>query len=242
MQQHLIAHNYPSILDGIVPERSFPDGQTLSHTNTDVALLNNYFPRATVTWTDAQKLAISGFGVLRTLTNAWAPISDRVSIYTRVCPNAIPVVQRYNAVTNPGGVRCTIWDSMANYYGKNPLTGFAYRAIDNVGVQYGLRALNDGAITVDQFLDLNQLIGGFDVDGNFIASRTVGDSRESRRVTGPDASLTGAECPFLYLIFGFTWTTRARLECPARGMSIRAFIPLKCGSASSMRTALQRIR
>jgi hypothetical protein len=38
-------------------------------------------------------------------------------------------------------------------------------------VQYGLEALDAGEITVDEFLDLNQNIGGYDVDGNFQTAR-----------------------------------------------------------------------
>jgi len=49
------------------------------------------------------------------------------------------------------------------------------RPFDNVGVQYGLAALNAGAITTTQFLDLNQSIGGFDQDANYVASRSVGN-------------------------------------------------------------------
>jgi len=41
----------------------------------------------------------------------------------------------------------------------------AMRPLDNEGVQYGLKALSAGTITVDQFLDLNEKIGGFDSDG-----------------------------------------------------------------------------
>ena len=47
----------------------------------------------------------------------------------------------FNAVTNPGGVRCTLWDNMVNIYGKDPNTGYARRTFDSVGVQYGLKAL-----------------------------------------------------------------------------------------------------
>jgi hypothetical protein len=42
-------------------------------------------------------------------------------------------------------------------------------------VQYGLRALNDGVITVDQFLELNRRIGGIDVDANPTAERSEAD-------------------------------------------------------------------
>ena len=38
-----------------------------------------------------------------------------------------------------------------------------------------MKALNDGAISVDQFLDLNETVGGFDIDFNHISQRTVAD-------------------------------------------------------------------
>ena len=60
-------------------------------------------------------------------------------------------------------------------YGRDPKTGFARRPLDNVGVQYGLAALNSGTITKAQFLDLNERIGGFDHDGNLVAARSVAD-------------------------------------------------------------------
>jgi hypothetical protein len=51
-----------------------------------------------------------------------------------------------------------------------------------VGVQYGLTALNDGAITTQQFLDLNRAIGGYDQDGNYAAGRSIGDATAIRRI------------------------------------------------------------
>ena len=68
-----------------------------------------------------------------------------------------------------------MYDHAVNVYGRDPKTGFARRPLDNVGVQYGLAALNSGAITQEQFLDLNEKIGGFDDDGNMVAARTVAD-------------------------------------------------------------------
>ena len=62
-----------------------------------------------------------------------------------------------------------------NIFGTDPKTGFARRPMDNVGVQYGLGALNSGAISASQFLDLNEKIGGFDADANLVASRTSAD-------------------------------------------------------------------
>jgi hypothetical protein len=59
--------------------------------------------------------------------------------------------------------------------GRDPATGFARRPLDNVGVQYGLRALNGGKITADQFLDQNERVGGYDVNARFQPGRTVAD-------------------------------------------------------------------
>jgi hypothetical protein len=73
------------------------------------------------------------------------------------------------------GARATVYDHTVNVYGRIPGTpgkGFAQRPLDNVGVQYGLKALNDGVITVDQFIDLNRVIGGFDIDLNHVPQRT----------------------------------------------------------------------
>jgi hypothetical protein len=81
----------------------------------------------------------------------------------------------YDAKTNPKGARCAVQEMRVNVYGRDPKTGFAYKTGDNVGVQYGLKGLNDGVISVDEFLELNEKIGGNDIDGNFVAERSVGD-------------------------------------------------------------------
>jgi hypothetical protein len=82
---------------------------------------------------------------------------------------------RFDQNTNPTGVRCDVYDHMVNIFGRDPVTSYARRPLDNVGVQYGLAALNSSAISKQQFLDLNQNIGGYDNNGNFIAGRAVGD-------------------------------------------------------------------
>ena len=64
---------------------------------------------------------------------------------------------------------------MVNVYGRDPATGFARRTLDNVGVQYGLKALQERRLHVDRFLDLNEKIGGYDNDGNVRAARSVAD-------------------------------------------------------------------
>ena len=92
----------------------------------------------------------------------------------------MPKDKVYDPVTNPKGVRCSLQDNEANIYGRDPKTGAAPQIFDNVGVQYGLRSFNDGKISAEQFLELNELIGGFDADGNLGPARSSGDPRALR--------------------------------------------------------------
>jgi hypothetical protein len=92
----------------------------------------------------------------------------------------MPKDKIYDPVTNPKGVRCSLQDNEANIYGRDPKTGVTPQIFDNVGVQYGLRAFNEGKISTEQFLELNELIGGFDADGNLGPARSSGDPRALR--------------------------------------------------------------
>lgn len=78
-------------------------------------------------------------------------------------------------MTNPTGARPTLNDIGRNVYGFDPVTGFGRRPWDNVGVQYGLQTLNAVIISVKQFLDLNEFIGGFDIDADYVPTRTTSD-------------------------------------------------------------------
>src|SRR3954451_4763306 len=63
---------------------------------------------------------------------------------------------------------------MVNALGKRP-DGYAGRPLDNVGVQYGLTALQQGLITPAQFVDLNAKIGGGDINTKPTPERTAAD-------------------------------------------------------------------
>src|SRR5262249_32353683 len=82
---------------------------------------------------------------------------------------------RYNELTNPGGVRCSDADLAINVFGPRAESnwgpqekelghGFAGLPISNVGVQYGLTALREGKITPAEFVDLNTKIGGLNAE------------------------------------------------------------------------------
>ncbi len=172
-QQHQIADNYPGLLDGILPGCSFPEvGFATIQFISDARLLNTYFKKTTL-FSAEQQRQVTGFVNLRTMPNVAAG-AGRITP-TEFCPAALPVELRYNAITNPTGARCDVYDHTINVYGRDPETGFARRPLDNVGIQYGLAALNAGTISVDQFLELNEKIGGYDVDANVVASRNTAD-------------------------------------------------------------------
>ena len=58
------------------------------------------------------------------------------------------------------GVEWTHTGDLVNIYGTGP-DGYSRFPWDNVGVQYGLEALNDGSITPLEFLNLNALVGSW---------------------------------------------------------------------------------
>jgi len=181
--QHQISDNYPGLLDGIIPGCSFPEvGFATINFITDAWLLDNYFKtrQTAMNWSDGQKRQVTGFMNYDTAPNV-AIGAHRIDPKpgSTSC-NAVPVAQRYDPATNPTGVRCTVYDHTVNVYGKDPVTGFARRPLDNVGIQYGLKLVNGGDISVEQFLDLNERIGGFDRDATIVPQRTVADLLAAR--------------------------------------------------------------
>jgi hypothetical protein len=173
IQQYVIADNYPGVLDGIIPQVSFPDPVTVGSPVADCRLLNRYFTVAGG-FTPAQQAAVSGFSTFGSCVNWDRSFASRGNA-TEACPPAIPAQELYHPVTNPGGIKCTTAEQLVNQLGRDPRTGFARGYYDNVGVQYGLLALRAGTITAEQFVDLNARVGGFDVAGNPIAARTAAD-------------------------------------------------------------------
>src|SRR5262245_49086807 len=92
----------------------------------------------------------------------------------------LPAALVYDPVSNPNGTRCGDADLSAAVWGTTagipPGSVRARTTFDNTGVQYGLKALLGGAISAEEFVTLNEKIGGFDADLNRIASRSVGDA------------------------------------------------------------------
>ena len=84
-------------------------------------------------------------------------------------------------MTNPTGTRCGDPDLAAAVWGTvdNELAPGGRRAVqttDNVGVQYGLGALLSGAIGAEEFVTLNETIGGTNADAYPTAARSIADA------------------------------------------------------------------
>ena len=172
ISQHMIGDNFPGLLDGIIPTLSYPDYGSNSGVADcrAIGLYVGVFGTGTGLTTD-QITAITGHAGWNNCVAWWFAFSNRI-VADEGCPGIIPVAERWS-LTNPTGIRCTISDHIVNLVGTDPATGYAYTSYDNTGMQYGLQALNDGVISVDEFLDFNEGIGGFDHNGHRIAERSV---------------------------------------------------------------------
>ena len=164
-----VADNYPGILDGIMPMCTSVDFVRFGQNSSDVNLVFEWFKKPGAQGlTDEQRHAIAG------VTLNTKPSQIGRSIAT-ACPDVVRMEDVFDPKTNPNGVRCMWSDHFANSVGRDPVTGFGRRLEDNIGVQYGLGALQNGVITVKQFLDLNEQIGGYDVNGDWAPERGAAD-------------------------------------------------------------------
>lgn len=179
------ADRLPGLFDGILIACTFPDPLGIAFSGSDGHLITNYITKYPALISDTQLAAVTGYKNRKAFEDAanqagrTDPISGRVDYpgYNAGTFNAaVPVALRYDPVTNPTGARATVYDASRNIYGTDKTTGFALRPYDNVGVQYGLAALNAGTITTTQFLDLNEKVGGYDQNANYTTARSTGST------------------------------------------------------------------
>ncbi len=179
IQQQQIAANYPGLLDGIQPNCSYQDSWTTANEVNDCHLLRHYFNVvAPGTFTAAEQAAVANTQDT-TVCAAWDASFSPVGIPSRVqncnLQGTIYAPLVYNAVTNPTGVRCDPSDYQSAIWGFRPQGGFARNPYSNTGVQFGLSAVNAGTITPEQFVALNEGVGGTDIDLNFTTARSEPD-------------------------------------------------------------------
>lgn len=194
----------PGLLDGITISCAYPDSEsTLLEVNDCVLLVEAYQKPAWLNATagltpvqaNAKKAAINGhrdqtgchawfnrFGtnaqvgnyLARTVVDNTTGAIAQATALTNNCQ--LPTSQVFDAASNPNGARCSAWDWAASIWGKSADGIRARETRDNTGVQYGLKALLDGAITGEEFVTLNETVGGVDKDSQLMAARSQADT------------------------------------------------------------------
>jgi hypothetical protein len=178
MSQHLIAQGYPGLYDAIMPWRSYSDVLTFNTPLNDCNILVNHFNSTDTPWTDIQKREVSGKVSFRFCTE---PAPRFPNLAPGNCDRSVASAKALDPVTW-ADVRCTYQDNLVNVYGIDPATGVARSPWDNVGVQYGLKAFNDGIITFDQFTELNARIGGHDINGVIVPGQRAQANPDAVRI------------------------------------------------------------
>ncbi|OLF14003.1 hypothetical protein BLA60_02155 [Actinophytocola xinjiangensis] len=179
IQQYLYGQNHRGLLDGAIPQYSYPDMVTQTIHVGDCELLERWMDRKVIadptskwrTWTN--RTLLEGLASSDTVANPYQQLTPWMpSPGSSECVNAwrglSPLTLNPKYGTVPGitpeqqaKVEWTHWNDAVNVYGRDPLTGYARSTWDNVGVQYGLQALRDGQLTPEEFLDLNATVGGW---------------------------------------------------------------------------------
>jgi hypothetical protein len=186
IQQYLLGQNAPDVLDGGIALYSYPDMVTQTVYALDCELAEYYFdvtdadnPRWR-NWEERRLVeGLNSVGYRGALSSRivtqlmlalgdGVPVEDGLSECVKSWRGLAPLVQnpRYAHFQRrfKKSVRrqthFTYWEDLVAWYGRDE-TGFARETFDNVGVQYGLVALREGRLTVEEFLDLNAAIGGW---------------------------------------------------------------------------------
>jgi hypothetical protein len=183
MLQHLIAADYPGLLDGITPACSFPDIWSTLQESEDCHLLERVFA-ADPSFTIAQQAAITGYQTPVTClafdklvvnnTSQWFDPAQSAN-----CGDAMPP-----------GLRCDIADYQVALLGRRA-DGKANRPYDNSGVVYGLQAFTSGLITAEQLVSLNEQVGGDDIDWHHTTARSHAEPAGVRRAYAGGRILDG---------------------------------------------------
>jgi acetyl-CoA synthetase len=193
IMQQMIANQYPGIFQGLMPLSSLVSTWYVPSVLLDSQLLEHYFSTVSPTmWeNEADRLAVDGHRA-ETTRQFFNTVFGSDSLGAFVGGNdptngtGLPEADNYHPERNPAGARGTLQDYQVNYLGRRHETqwtaaeraaghGFAPLPWGNSAVQYGLGALLAGRISAAQFVDLNEKIGGVDIDNTIVPSRTEAD-------------------------------------------------------------------
>ncbi len=186
IQQLIIGQNHPGLLDGALLLYAYPDMITQTIYAFDCELLEYYFDvmshdnsqwqtwsnRTWVQGLNAKEDFSNEFSVYynlaRLVNGIWPPIAGGMTEcingwrgLTQLTNNPrFTHLAKYYDDAVIKQTHWTHWDDLKHIYGTGA-NGYANQTWDNVGVQYGLNALKQGYITIEDFLDLNFKVGGW---------------------------------------------------------------------------------
>ena len=209
IQQYVYAQNHPGLIDAAIPQVSYPDMVTQTIHVGDCELLEHFMDVTdsfNLRWqTTTNRSLLVGFNATDLFGNPLAPLqqmfgyaaapgmTECVPAWRGLSPLALNPhfgqarnAQFWEPLSDILAIEWTHMDDLRNIYGVGD-DGFARRAVDNVGVQYGLRAFVEGEITTEEFLKLNAEVGGWKP-----SSETVQEAlfpfltQDPGAITGPD--------------------------------------------------------
>jgi hypothetical protein len=180
IQQYVYGQNHPGLIDAGIPQYSYPDMITQTIHIGDCELLERWMDFELLSgdpsglmWADWEnRTLIEGLAAWNTADNPFgAAMPPGFPSGSSECINGwrglSPLALNPHFGTAPGitpaeqaSVEWTHFADLVNIYGVGS-DGYANSTWDNVGVQYGLGALLEGAITPGQFLDLNANAGSW---------------------------------------------------------------------------------
>ena len=187
VQQYLFSQNHKGLLDAIIPAFSYPDMLTQTIHAGDCNLIERWIDFTIMAnpeshWKDwTQRTLLEGMNANNDVIGKWFNYGLAPQ---ELQPGASECTENWNSlaalVYNPlyGTVddisaedqANTEWTHFAdaiNVYGVAD-DDYANRTWDNVGVQYGLKALTDKTITAEEFLDLNFNAGTWKQEAHMI--------------------------------------------------------------------------
>jgi len=194
--QHTVANSYPGIYQGLITTCSYPDTFTAGAQFADYHLMRLYFEQPErwapgVIWSPTQMAQVEGHISIANSIVADEGLFKAALNPEHACPGTLAPKRgnpatRYDSQINPRGVRCSVLDLLVNALGQRPRRvwtpqekaaghGFGGVPFTNVGVQYGLKALQAGLITTAQYVDLNVKLGGLNLDSELVSERIKGD-------------------------------------------------------------------
>ncbi len=187
IQQYLLSQNHPGIIDAAIPLYSYPDMVTQVSYALDCELMEYYFDVTSGEekwqhWPNRQ--LVEGSNALQDFDNRYGNLQGIAGIlngdFSQMPEGASECTNGWRGpaqhINNPYffskyhqvsretflQVDWSHWGNLSHYYGTHN-NGFGKRFWDNQGIQYGLKSLLNKQLSIKDFINLNQYIGGWKV-------------------------------------------------------------------------------